>query len=335
MPGCRWIALVVGVAITAVPTDVVGQQARGWVGSTAQVIGMRPVEAVTPPCPGDTGCYVALDPEVAAMASQDLFLSAWGFGLQGLSATVQLRARQDLGGGFRWPRTDDGFDAMLAYATWVRDSFTVRGGRQEVPSGLGFPSFDGGLARWSSGTMRVEVYGGRSLARGLREPADEALRGLDDFVPDQSSILFGGSVRGRIGGTAVTGRYQRELLSDRSGLASERASVDASGSVSWGAYRAALDYDFGRGVLGKGHLTFSRALSGASWLGELSLVRYMPYFSLSTIWGFFEPVAYHEGVARVGWTPAAAWTVRASARHGNACHGLCKELSTDRAVSPR
>lgn len=324
MKGTAPTRRVLGLALLAVcgaPGATAAQQARGWVGSTAQVVGMRPVEVLAEPCPADGRCYDALDPELAAMASQDLFLTAWGFGLQGLSATVQLRTRQDLGGGFSWPRSDDRFDAMLAYATWVRDGLTARAGRQEVRSGLGFPSFDGALVRWGGATTRVEIYGGRSLARGLREPADEALRGLDDFVPDQSAILLGGSIRARVGGAAVTGRYQRELLSDRSGLASERASLDASAVRAWGALRGALDYDFGRGALGKGHLTFSRTAADARWVGELSLVRYMPYFSLSTIWGFFEPVAYHEGVVRVGWAPAEAWALRASAgirRYGDA-----------------
>ena len=35
---------------------------------------------------------------------------------------------------------------------------------------------------------------------------------------------------------------------------------------------------------------------------EAAAVRYVPYFSLSTIWGFFEPVSYHEGRLRVSWS---------------------------------
>ena len=320
--GGRWPSVTLALAgLALAPPGLEAQQARGWVGSTAQVVGMRPVETRAQPCPAGEACYVILDPELAAVATQDLFLTAWGLGVQGLSATVQLRTRQDLGGGFPWPRADDGFDAMRAYASLVRGRFTVRAGRQEIRSGLGFPSFDGGLVRWSHAALRVEAYAGRSLARGLREPADQALRGLEDFLPDQSSMLFGGSVRGRIEGTAVTARYQRELLGDRSGLASERASVDVSTTLSLGTVRGALDYDFGRGAVGKGHVAFSRAFADARWMGEVEITRYMPYFSLSTIWGFFEPVAYHEGAVRVGWAPARAWAVRASAgvrRYGDA-----------------
>lgn len=307
----RALAVLI-LAVAAAPMAAEAQQARGWVSSTAQVVGMRPVVALSQPCPVDQPCYVAQDSELSAVASQDLYLTGWGFGVQGLSATVQLRARQDLGGSFPWPRADDGFDAMLAYGAFTRGGVTARLGRQELRTGLGFPSFDGALVRISRRAFRVEGYGGRSLARGLREPADQALRGLEDFVPDQSVYLFGGSLRGRIASAAVTARYHREILGDRSGLASERASVDVSAAAPVGTVRAALDYDFGRGVVGKGHLTLARTFQDARWHAELSAARYVPYFSLSTIWGFFEPVSYTEGVLRVGWAPSAAWALRSS-----------------------
>ena len=76
------------------------------------------------------------------------------------------------------------------------------------------------------GSLRGEVYGGRSLARGLREPENEALRPLDDFFLDKSVVLLGGSVGARLFGVDADARYQREILSDRSSLVSERASLD-------------------------------------------------------------------------------------------------------------
>lgn len=303
---------IIGLVVVLGPVAVEAQQARGWVSSTAQVVGMRPVIALAQPCPVNQPCYVAQDSELSAVASQDLYLTGWGFGVQGLSATVQLRARQDLGGSFPWPRADDGFDAMLAYGAYTLGGVTARLGRQELRTGLGFPSFDGALVRITRRAFRLEGYGGRSLARGLREPANEALRGLDDFVPDQSVYLFGGSLRGRIASAAVTARYHREILGDRSGLASERASLDVSTAAPVGTLRAGLDYDFGRGVVGKGHLTLGRTFQDARWHAELSAARYVPYFSLSTIWGFFEPVSYTEGVLRIGWAPSAAWALRSS-----------------------
>jgi len=300
------------VAAVGYARPAAAQQARGWVASTAQVVGMRPIGRVSDPCPTDGPCYEALDRDLAAMASQDLSLTAWGFGVEGLSAALHLRTRQDLGGGFTWPRSDDGFDALLAHVTWVRRDVIVRVGRQEVMSGLGFPSFDGGLVRWSRGSAAVEGYGGRSLARGLREPVHEALRGLEDFLPDQSVHLLGASARVRAAGGAATVRYQREILADRSGLASERASLDVSTARSMGSLRAAIDYDVPRRGFGKGHVTLARPFDRARGMAEVSASRYVPYFSLSTIWGFFEPVAYSEGTLRAGWAPSSDWGARAT-----------------------
>ena len=300
-----------GLAVSN-PAHAEGQQARGWVGSTAQFVGMRPITRLADPCPAEGACYEAMESQLAAVASQDLFLTAWGFGVQGLSTTLQLRSRQRLGGSFEWPRSEDPFDAMLAYADLVRRDFTFRLGRQELRSGLGFPSFDGGMVRWTRRSVRVEGYGGRSLARGLRDPANEALRGLEDFLPDQGVYLVGGSVRGRVGASSATARYHREILRDRSGLTSERASLDATSAVSFATFRGALDYDVGRRSVGKGHVTVSVPLDGARWLLEGSASRYVPYFSMSTIWGFFEPVSYSEGTVRVGWAAPEAWVARAS-----------------------
>ncbi|MDZ7780823.1 MAG: hypothetical protein U5R14_12960 [Gemmatimonadota bacterium] len=310
----RWVGCIAAVAALAggAAGEAEAQKGRGWVGSSAQLVDMRPVQRVAATCPSDAPCYTSADQELAVVANQDLFFTAWGLGVQGLSATVQLRARQRVAGAFEWPRADDPFDAMLAYAALARGELTVRVGRQEVRSGLGFPSFDGGMVRWSRPRIRVEAYGGRSLARGLRDPAHEALRGLEDFLPDQSVYLVGASARGRISALSMTARYHREILADRSGLASERASLDMSWSSSVGTLRGSLDYDVARREVGKGHLTLSRPFDGARGMIEASAARYVPYFSLSTIWGLFEPVAYTEGTVRVGWAPRDAWRVEGS-----------------------
>jgi len=47
-------------------------------------------------------------------------------------------------------------------------------------------------------------------------------------------------------------------------------------------------------------------------MASLSARRYVPYFSLSTIWGFFEPVAYHEAMARIGWSTTSTLGLWAS-----------------------
>jgi hypothetical protein len=312
--------------------DAVAQGYRGWASTAFQVVEMRPLGADTVlrsdvvtdaegrflyngievSCVLTTVCtgYLPLDDEHTLAATQDLGLTMWGLGVQGLSVTAHVRARARAGGDLVWPRSDDEFDAIMAYAQLQRGALRVRLGRMDIQSGLGFAGFDGASASYTRGIVRGELYGGRSLARGLREPAQEAFQGLDDFFLDHGVLLFGGSASGRLLGTAVTARYQREILWDRSSLVSERGSLDFSGARGRFRLRGAFDYDFAREQVGKAELTWSMPFRESRWLVELSARRYVPYFDLSTIWGFFEPVSYSELSARVGWSRSgdlAAW----------------------------
>jgi hypothetical protein len=214
-----------------------------------------------------------------------------------------------------WPRTDDEFDALVAYAQLQRWGVRLRAGRQDVRSGLGMSAFDGLSAAYSYEDVRGEVYAGRSLARGLREPAKDALKGLDDFFLDHSVLLLGGSASVRTYGVLATARYHREILWDRSSLVSERASLDASTVLSRVRVRGSIDYDFSFEQVGKAELTASAPLLDGRWLVEVSGRRYVPYFDLSTIWGFFEPVSYSEVVGRLAWSPSSALGVWVSGGH--------------------
>lgn len=230
------------------------QGVRGWVGTTVQMVELRPIAVDTiardrvargtdgrlrynggvVTCVSDDVClgYRPRGEEATMAATQDVGFTAWGFGVGGLSFS--------------------------------------------------------------------------SPARGLRDPANEALRGLEDFVVDRSVYLFGGSARFRAGATGVTARYQREIYSDRSGLVAERGSIDLASVLPRTRVSGSLDYDFGLGRVGKGHLTLAVPLLDGKLLVEASARRYLPYFQLSTIWGFFEPVAYTEGELRAAWSPSSA-----------------------------
>lgn len=330
------------------------QGVRGWVGSTIQSVEVRPLGVDTVPLSAvtftETGQGTSLGrpvdcshgdfctrykvlPEVrATVGTQDLSLTAWGFGVQGLSFTTLLRARTDMGSDFAWPRANDDFDALLGYAQLTRGPVRVRVGRQEVRSGLGFSAFDGGSLAVTLGDVRLESYGGRSMARGLREPSNDALRGIEAFLPDQSVYLVGAAARMRVLGTSLTGRYHREILADRSGLASERTSLDFSTVVPGARINGSLDYDMGFGHVGKSHLTVSVPLAEGRVVLETTARRYMPYFDLSTIWGFFEPVAYSEVEARVGWSPGskfATWLSGGRREYEDANTTAVVDLLTD------
>jgi hypothetical protein len=329
--------LVVGGALTAlslVPGSLRAQGVRGWVGTTVQMVDLRPLgldsisraqaeqgadgtytylgQPVTCAAGGVCTFYSPLAKERTVAATQDVSLTAWGFGLEGLSFTTLLRGRARAGGDLVWPRSDDEFDVMVGYAQLVRGSLRLRAGRQEVRSGLGFSAFDGGAASLGLGRFSLEAYGGRSLARGLREPTNDALRSLESFIPDESVYLVGGAAHGRLTSTTFTARYQREILSDRSSLVSERASFDFVSALPGARISGSVDYDFAFQHMGKSRLTVSKPVADGRWLIEATARRYVPYFELSTIWGFFEPVSYTEAEVRAAWSPSASLGVWAS-----------------------
>jgi hypothetical protein len=320
------------------------QGVRGWVGSTVRYVQLRPFDsdtfafhsAVETPdggmavdgrpviCIGDAFC-TALVPQVAehaVVASQEFGFTAWGMGVEGLSVTALVRGRDQLSGEFQWPRSDDPLDVALGYVEWVGPNTRFRVGRQNVASGLGFTSFDGIEATFlPARSIRMRAFGGRSLARGLLEPRNEALRALEDFVPDDEAYLVGGSLQLEAEpGTTLELRYQREAWTDGHHLISERAAANVR-TLRFAPLRltASADYDFGFGRVGKAHLTAEYAARPSLNL-RAHVRRYLPYFELSTIWGFFDPVGYHEAEFESRWTPASSsslWAAGAWRRYGD------------------
>lgn len=318
------VALV--LAGTAAAPAAYAQGVRGNATTTVRYIELRPITRDTVPedvvttlpdgsfeyqgipvsCVTGLGCffYRSLDVQSATVATQDLGVTAWGLGVQGLSMTALLRARTDLGGELTWPRADDRFDAILAYAELNRGDFRGRLGRQRTTSHLGLTGYDGASLLWDGlGMIELEGYAGRSLMRGLNEPRDEALRGVQEFGMDTLlTWLVGGAARVEpVTGTVIGARYQREIFGNRVALVSERASLELSTSQfrPW-MFDAAVDYDFSFGRIGKAHATV-RAPRFHGITLEATGRRYLPYFELNTIWGFFSPVGYHEGEARATW----------------------------------
>jgi hypothetical protein len=284
------LTLALAWASALLAPSIQAQGYRGWASTSVQVVELRPL---------------GLDEERTLAATQDVSLTAWGFGVEGLSATTLLRFRAHAGSDVLWPRADDEFDMLVGYAQYQRGALRVRGGRLELRGGLGFTGFDGASASYALGSWRGEVYGGRSLARGLSEPPMDEARGLEGFYEDRSAVLMGGSVTGRWRDVDATARYDREILSDRSSYVGERVSLDVASIVRSVRVRASVDYDISFLQLGKGQVSASKPLDGGRWVAELSGVRYIPYFELATIWGFFQPVAYHEVMGRLSWSPRA------------------------------
>lgn len=318
-------ACVVLAGLGAALDEAAAQEVRGWSSTSFQLVELRPLErrsfdpetlelgpdgrllfdGIPVDCVPEVECVLFLPGEVeaATVGTQDVGFTAWDLGVKGLSVTGLLRGRSDLGSEFVWPRSDDAFDALLAYAELARDHFRVRLGRQRTVSGLGFSGYDGAsvLVRPVE-ALRFEAYGGRSLARGVAEPRNDALRSVEDFVLDQEVILVGAVGRARVRGTEIALRYQREIWEDRSGLVSERASLDlrTDDFAPW-RIRGSVDWDVGFDRVGKGEVELERFFPGIGMTAALAGRRYLPYFELSTVWGFFEPVGYHEALGRVSW----------------------------------
>lgn len=325
-------AALAAAALIAFSSPSSAQGVRATAVTTARYVEVRPIVRDTAPadsvvtlpdgsfeyrgqpvfCTPGLPCvfYRSLDVEHAIALVQDVDLTAWGLAVPGLSATAALRARTHLDGDFTWPRSEDHFDAIVAYAEYNRDLFRVRLGRQQILGGLGFTGFDGASVLVEPGTrVALEAYGGRSLARALYEPRNDALRGVEDFVPDRDAYLIGGFAEVQpIAGTTVALRYQREIWSDRSALLSERAALDVrTDALAPVSLTGAADWDFAFGRVGKAHVT-ARLPVGRVQL-EATARRYLPYFELWTIWGFFSPVGYHEAELLASWRARADVTV--------------------------
>lgn len=307
---------LLALCLALTPAAATTQGVRGWAATNVRYLEMQPLQLDTAQvgevvydsegnarvdgqliwCT-EAPClyYRPVAVQNAVVGSQDLGFTAWGLGVTGLSFTALLRGRDHLSGELDWPLADDPLDVLLGYAELRRSAFRIRAGRQESPSGLGFSAFDGASVRYDGPGLWAEGFGGRSLARGLSEPAREALRGIEDFVRDQEAYLFGGAAGYRWGVSGVGMRYQREIHSDRAGIISERAALDFQTVLPWQIrLRSSVDYDVAFGHFGKANLTLQRGILDGRLITEVEARRYVPYFDMSTIWGFFSPVPFHE-----------------------------------------
>ncbi len=266
----------------------------------------RSVDGVPVQCvPGDDVCrYFRSGAAISSVpATQDLWLSGWGFG-RGVRAYAHLRGRTVIGGDHgMWPQADRAFDALEAYVELDRERFRARAGRQWQTTGLGYYNYDGAdlllrATRWLS----AEGYAGWSLARGLDAPVtSDALAAVESFAPDARGLLFGVQLRARPrGGPSLGVVYQREIRSDRLGLYSERFAFDGVWRLSRAMLSGAIDEDVASRVLNELRLRADVVASPALSLHGF-VRRHEPYFDLWTIWGAFSPVGFEEAGAGAVW----------------------------------
>lgn len=304
----RYRALMLVVLAHAAP--LTAQQVRIRTTSTARFIELRPIARDT------GGTFLADSVRTAAPITEDVELSAWGLGVQGLRAYALLRGRGTLGSDLLWPRADDHFDMLQGFVELERSRWRGRLGRQQRSSGLGLYAFDG-LAATARPvqSLRFEVWGGRGLARGVVEPyGSAAIRDLDPLRPGTGTLLFGASVWvAPRSASSVSATWQREILRDRSGLVSERAAFDAQ--IALGPYllvSTSADADLAMEAWGKARLAALVRLPRRGWL-EIEAFRYRPVLDLTTIWGVFSPESHWGAAGKVHWLPRPNLTLRAGA----------------------
>jgi hypothetical protein len=239
---------------------------------------------------------------------QDLTFAGWGW-VEGLSFRANLRARGEIGkdSTFVFPRYNDHFDVLDAYAQLDRSSWQARLGRQWVMNGLGAYDFDGGDVLVRRDPYALEGWAGRALVEGLQEPyTTSQLAAVDNLPPQQNGYIFGARARFRpdpLSAAALT--YQRVLIADRSGLYSERAAFDASTRRFGPAVDLDLTYDFAAGDWNEARLRVGTPNVGV-YNGWIEARHSRPFFELWTIWGAFSPVGFDEARANFDWRPSSA-----------------------------
>jgi len=223
-------------------------------------------------------------------------VTAWGFGVTGLSAHLQGRAATDLGSepSGSWPGTRPRVQLMEAYAELARPAWTARLGRQTEIGRLGFQGFDGARLRirHAASDLEAAVYGGWGLARGIAVPVTSpALNPLDDFQPRDRQLLFGVGTSWSPGPFDVQGDWRRAYDPVPGHVVEDRAALSATVRPHPRLRLAAgAEYDFANGWWGTADasLTYFDARVTAT----VEARRYRPFFDLWTIWGAFSPVPH-------------------------------------------
>lgn len=243
--------------------------------------------------------------ESVSLVTEDLRLAIWP-GMRGLAGHVHLRGRYGSDG--FWPRSDQKIEALYAYVSWERGDYRVRAGRQFRVNGLGYYNFDGASVLWRGlDPVRIDVYGGWSLARNLNAPrTGSLLEAADEFAPDDRGVVVGVDVTGRLG-SAATGAftYQGEMRDDRRALYSQRIAAALGARWREVAVDLSADYDLAFGELNEASARVAAPLP-RGFEAAAQARRYLPHFELWTIWGAFMPVGFEEARFWLGWRSAQA-----------------------------
>ncbi|HET8634994.1 MAG TPA: hypothetical protein VFL88_12675 [Gemmatimonadales bacterium] len=238
----------------------------------------------------------------AAPLSQSAALTAWGFGITGLSVHADGRLLTDLSSSDAWPGTEPALQLLQGYIEYSNTALTATLGRQAMFTRLGPTNFDGARVTLRAGStgLEAEAWAGWGLARATALPiTSPALNPLDEFRPSQRSTVFGVA-------TGYSGReaharldYQRELDGRSDYLVSERAAFSGDARVTRHlTLSGGGEYDMAQGFWGSADVQARYVTPIVT--ATVQARHYRPHFDLWTIWGAFSPVPFNS-------VSAAAW----------------------------
>jgi hypothetical protein len=144
---------------------------------TGPMAALRLRTATLPACTGLTYCYFFRAGPILHggpfMTSADL--TAWGFGVHGLSLHANARVGTDLSSADVWPGTEPAVQLVEGYGEYAAERFTARLGRQIERGRLGYYGYDGGPARLSLPEARADRdrLCGSWIGEGQRPPRDQ------------------------------------------------------------------------------------------------------------------------------------------------------------------
>ena len=241
------------------------------------------------------------DVESVTLLTEDLRIAYWP-GIEGLAAQAHVRARY--GTDDLWPRSEQEIEALYAFVSYEDTDYRVRAGRQQRTNGLGYYNFDGASFLWRGfDPVRIDVYGGWSLARNLNAPRNGSLlEDADEFAPDDQGWILGFDVQGP----------DRELCDGRVHVPARDPARQAGAvhrarrrrrrhPVSRVSVDLAVDYDLAFEEFNEASARVSvPVVAGVEAMAQLR--RYTPYFELWTIWGAFSPVGFDEARGWLAWS---------------------------------